>query len=77
MKRETYSSASYCDKWNGCDNENLMDITLISSKASGCSSYECDYNEIIELNLSDDFLRNNMEEGFSLSFNSKEASITK
>ena len=30
-------------------------------------------NEIIELNLDDDFLRNNMEEDFSLFFNSKEA----
>ena len=37
------------------------------------NSYECNYNEIIELNLDDDFLRNNMEEDFSVSFNSKEA----
>ena len=72
-EKRNYSSASYCDKWAGCDNENLMNITLISSKASGCTSYECNYNEIIELNLDDDFLRNNMEEDFSLSVNSKEA----
>ena len=72
-ERRDYSSASYCDKWAGCDSENLMDIALISSKASGCTSYECNYNEIIELNLNDDFLRNNMGEDFSVSFNSKEA----
>ena len=72
-EKRNYSSASYCDKWAGCDSENLMNISLISSKASGCTSYECNYNEIIELNLDDDFLRNNMEEDFSVSFNSKEA----
>ncbi|MDC3391910.1 hypothetical protein OAY03_02505, partial [Candidatus Thioglobus sp.] len=49
-EKRNYSSASYCDKWDGCDSENLMDIALISSKASGCTSYECSYNEIIELN---------------------------
>ena len=72
-EKRNYSSASYCDRWDGCDSENLMDIALISSKASGCTSYECNYNEIIELNLDDDFLRNNMEEDFSVSVNSKEA----
>jgi len=72
-EKRNYSSASYCDKWDGCDKENLVDITLISSKASGCTSYECNYNEIVELNLDDDFLRNNMGEDFSVSFNSKTA----
>jgi hypothetical protein len=70
-EKRNYSSASYCDKWDGCDSGNLMDIVLISSKASGCSSYECNYNEIMELHLNDDFLRHNMEEDFSISFNSK------
>ena len=73
-EKRNYSSASYCDKWDGCDSENLMDIILISLSASGCSSYECDYTEIMELNISDDFLRSNMEEGFSISFNSKKYS---
>ena len=72
-EKRNYSSASYCDKWDGCDSENLMDVTLISLTASGCSSYECNYMEIMELNLSDDFLRNNMKENFSVSVNSKEA----
>lgn len=72
-EKRNYSSASYCDKWGGCDSESLLDVALISSKASGCTSYECNYNEIIELNLEDDFLRNNMGEDFSVSFNSKEA----
>jgi len=72
-EKRNYSSASYCDKWDGCDSENLMDVTLISLTASGCSSYECNYMEIMELNLSDDFLRNNMKDGLSISFNSKKA----
>jgi len=72
-EKRNYSSASYCDKWNGCEIENPMDIALISSKAFNCSSYECNYNEIMELTLTDDFLRNNMEEDYSVSFNSKKA----
>ena len=46
-EKRNYSSASYCDKWDGCDSENLMDVTLISLTASGCSSYECNYMEIM------------------------------
>ena len=72
-EKRNYSSATYCGKWNGCDSENPMDIVLISSKAFSCSSYECNYNEIMELTLNDDFLRNNMEEDYSVSFNSKKA----
>ena len=70
-ERRNYASASFCDKWGGCENENQMDVALISFKASGCSSYDCDYNEIVELDLSDSFLKENMEKGLSLDFNSK------
>ena len=70
-QKRNYSSASFCDKWQGCGNENLVDISVISSVASGCSSYECDYTEKMELNLTDDFLRSYMKDGLSISFNSK------
>ena len=58
-----YYSASF-------SNENQVDITLISSSAVSCSGSSCDYTEVMELNLSDDFLRSNMETGFSIVFNS-------
>ena len=74
-ERRNYASASFCDKWGGCENENQMDVALISFKASSCSSFDCDYNEIVELDLSDSFLKENMEKGLSLDFNSK-ASIS-
>ena len=72
-QKRNYSSASFCDKWQGCGNENLVDISVISSGASGCSSYECEYTEKMELTLSDDFLRSHMKDGLSISFNSKKA----
>ena len=72
-QKRNYSSASFCDKWQGCGNENLADISVISSVASGCSSYECDYTEKMELNLTDDFLRSYVKDGLSVSFNSKKA----
>ena len=64
-KWRNYNSASFSD-------ENQVDITVISSSASAlnCSGSNCDYTEVMELNLSDDFLRSNMEKGFSISFNS-------
>jgi len=74
-ERRNYASANYCDKWDRCDNETQMDVTLISLKASSCSSFDCDYNEIVELDLSDSFLKENMEKGLSIDFNSK-ASIS-
>jgi len=61
-----YYSASF-------SKENQVDITLISSSAVSCSGSSCDYTEVMELNLSDDFLRSNMETGFSTVFNSKKS----
>tara|TARA_B100000795_G_scaffold211747_1_gene165388 strand:+ start:71 stop:796 length:726 start_codon:yes stop_codon:yes gene_type:complete len=72
-ERRNYTSASFCDKWQGCSNDNLVDITVTSMTASGCSSYECDYTEKMELSLSDDFLRSYMKDGLSVSFISKTA----
>ena len=72
-QRKNYSSASFCDKWQGCENADKLDITLISSSASSCTTYACNYTEIMELNLSNDFLKNNINDGFSVSFNSKKS----
>ena len=72
--RRNYYSASQCDIWRGCsDDANEMDITLISSNVSGCSGSFCNYTETMELKLSDEFLRSNMDTGFSMRFNSKNA----
>ena len=69
--RRKYYSASQCDRWKGCtDDVNEMDITLISSNPSGCSGSVCNWTEIMELKLSDEFLRSNMDTGFSMRFNS-------
>jgi hypothetical protein len=69
--RRNYYSASQCDRWRGCtDDDNEMDINLISSSASGCNGSVCSWTEIMELKLSDEFLRSNMDTGFSMRFNS-------
>ena len=70
--KRNYYSARQCDRWKGCTDEgNEMDITLISSNVSGCSGSLCKYTETMELKLSDEFLRSNMDPGFSMRFNSK------
>ena len=76
IQHQLYLSIKYTsDKWRNYysasfSNENQVDITLISSSAVSCSGSSCDYTEVMELNLSDDFLRSNMEKGFSIGFNS-------
>ena len=70
--KRNYYSASQCDRWRGCtDDVNEIDIALISSNASGCSGSVCSYTETMGLKLSDEFLRSNMDTGFSMRFNSK------
>ena len=65
-----YDSANVCDEWNRCEN-NKQEINNISSSANNCSTSSCDYKEVIELNLSDDFLTNAANTGFKIRFNSK------
>jgi len=66
-----YYSASVCDKWDGCSKENQQDIQLILSDAGSCLNTKCEFREVMALNLTDEFLRSNMDEGFSIGFNSK------
>ena len=68
--KRIYSSANVCDKWNRCDLDR-RDVTLISSIASNCTSSSCDYTEVMELDLADQFLTDKMEDGFTMLFNSK------
>ena len=76
IQHQLHLSIKYTsDKWRNYysasfSNGNQVDITLISSSAVSCSGSSCDYTEVMELNLSDDFLRSNMEKGFSIVFNS-------
>ena len=70
--KRNYHSASQCDRWKRCtDDDNEIGIILISTNASGCSGSFCSYTEIMELKLSDEFLRSSMDNGFSMRFNSK------
>ena len=68
--KRNYFSANLCDKWMRCDG-NETNISQISTSVSNCISSSCDYREVIEVNLTDEFLRSNMETGFSMRFNSK------
>ena len=65
-----YTSANLCDKWNRCNN-NSQEIKVISSVATNCSKSSCDFKEVMELNLTDDFLKNLANEGFKIRFNTK------
>lgn len=68
-KRE-YLSAVFCDEWGRCEGDEQKLIT-ISSMASNCSSTSCDYKETMELELSEVFLKNMINKGFTMKLISK------
>jgi hypothetical protein len=72
-KKRSFISANLCDQWNRCEGENF-EINNVSALASNCSSFNCEYNEIVELDLSDDFLRNHVKKGFTFRFNANKTS---
>ena len=65
-----YISANLCDEWGRCDGNN-QEINVISENATNCTSNSCQYREVLEFNLSDDFLRNSADSGFTMRINSK------
>ena len=73
-KKRNYISANLCDRWGRCDGESL-EIHNISAIASNCSSSNCEFNEIVELDLSDDFLKDYVKKGFTFRFNANKSSI--
>jgi hypothetical protein len=68
-KRE-YSSAVLCDGWGRCE-DNKQELIAKSVTASNCSTNSCDYEEVMELNLSNEFLKEKMNDGFSMRLISK------
>jgi hypothetical protein len=72
-QKRSFISANLCDQWSRCDGKSL-EIINISAIASNCSSSRCDYKEIVGLNLTDDFLKDYIDKGFTISFNSKKSS---
>ena len=67
-----YFGANYCDEWGRCDGESI-EVDLISSSASACTSSDCIYKEVMEVSLNDDFLIKAKDKGFTLIFKSKKA----
>ena len=65
-----YDSANLCDEWNRCDT-NKQEVNVISSAANNCTTSTCNFEEVMELNLSDDFLRSASDTGFTIRFNAK------
>jgi hypothetical protein len=66
--QRTYKSANLCDTWGRCEGR-LMEFNLISSSSSNCSTTNCNHTYVLEFNLSDEFLRSNVDTvGYSNGF---------
>jgi hypothetical protein len=68
--KRNYISANLCDEWGRCDN-NKQQINVISVSLSNCTTSSCDFSEFLELNLGDQFLKDSINNGFTMSFNGK------
>ena len=71
--QRTYKSANLCDSWGRCEGK-LMVFNLISSTSSNCSTTSCNHMDVMEFNLSDEFLRSNVDNagylnGFTMRIN--------
>ena len=60
-----YSSIDFCDRWNNCEIESQT-IRTSSSGAFNCSSDICKFSEEMEIRLSDEFLKETLDIGFSM-----------
>ena len=76
-KKRGYFSANACDKWGRCEvtkedgTNNSLELNAISSDASNCSSYDCNYREIVEIKLSNDFLKDSSNRDSAISLISR------
>ena len=75
--KRDYFSANACDQWGRCEDakedgtNNKLKLKALTSNASNCTSYRCDYAEVIEIELSDVFLKNSLKKGLTIRLFSK------
>lgn len=66
-----YIGANICNKWGRCEaltedgSNNTLELKTLSSNASNCSSYNCDYSETLEIKLNDYFLKDSFDKGIT------------
>jgi hypothetical protein len=63
-KSRGYHSLISCDNWNNC--EQKIEIKTSSARVSNCKNNSCDYQEVFEVDLTDESLRNTIVDGFSM-----------
>ena len=59
-----YHSFSFCDQWNNCAESS--EIKVVSVNGSNCKNNNCDYKEVFQVQLTDEFLKNTINDGFSM-----------
>ena len=75
-----YIGANICNKWGRCEamkedgSSNTLEVKPLSSNASNCSSYSCDFSETMEIILNDDYLNNTFDKGITFNLISKKKS---
>lgn len=58
--KRTYKSANLCDSWGRCDGDQV-ELNLISSNSTNCSTSACNHSYIMEFKFSDKFLRSKID----------------
>jgi hypothetical protein len=68
--KRSYLSYSICDEWNNCEDRN-NEIEVGSVIASNCTNSSCNFNESIQINMSDNLLRSFSSKGLFMLLKSK------
>jgi uncharacterized protein YcfL len=75
-----YIGANLCNKWGQCESvkedgsSNALELKTISSNASNCSSYNCDFSETLEIKFNDYFLKDSSGKPITFNLISKKKS---
>jgi hypothetical protein len=78
--KRDYIGANACDQWGRCDDlkedgsNNKLELTALTSNASNCSSFTCNYSEAVEIKISEDFLMDSLEKNLNIRLISKKKS---
>ena len=75
-KGRNYSSANLCDEWMRCEGVTSLaqELIVTSSKGTNCIASGCEFKEEMTLKLTDNFLKESINKGFTIRLNAKRKS---
>ena len=76
LNKRAYLSANLCDEWMRCEGATSLaqELIVTSSKGVNCIASGCEFTEEMTLKLTDNFLKESINKGFTIRLNAKRKS---